>query len=48
MNRKEKRRIYFGPCPWESGKKYKNCCLPRDMEERKKRMSKTKEGEKNV
>lgn len=37
MNRKEKRRIYFGPCPCESGKAYKNCCLLKDIEERRKR-----------
>lgn len=37
MTRKDKRRIFFGPCPCESGKAYKNCCLPRDVEERRRR-----------
>lgn len=37
LTRKDKRKIYFGPCPCSSGKAYKNCCLPKDIKEKRKR-----------
>lgn len=40
LNREQRREILKRPCPCGSGKKYKNCCFMKDLdelEERKKR-----------
>ena len=36
INRKARRKRFFGECPCDSGKAYKNCCFEKDVKKARK------------